>query len=64
MITTVIGAYPKPKYIEITDWFNNIGGTDNPNPAPKNPSPDPAELLISVGGLAASVASTFVAALQ
>ena len=32
MKTTVIGAYPKPKYIKITDWFNAIGGTDNPNP--------------------------------
>ena len=32
MITTVIGAYPKPNYLKITDWFNAQGGTDNPNP--------------------------------
>ena len=32
MITTVIGAYPKPNYLKITDWFNAKGGTDNPNP--------------------------------
>ena len=32
MKTTVIGAYPKPRYIEITDWFNAIGGTDTANP--------------------------------
>ena len=28
MLTTVIGAYPKPNYIKITDWFNAAGGTD------------------------------------
>ena len=28
MITTVIGAYPKPDYLKITDWFNANGGTD------------------------------------
>ena len=32
MITTVIGAYPKPKYLRITDWFNTKGGTDTINP--------------------------------
>jgi len=32
MISTVIGAYPKPNYLKITDWFNAKGGTDNPNP--------------------------------
>ena len=32
MITTVIGAYPKPKYLKITDWFNTKGGTDTANP--------------------------------
>ena len=32
MITTVIGAYPKPSYLKITDWFNASGGTDNANP--------------------------------
>ena len=32
MFTTVIGAYPKPKYLKITDWFNTKGGTDTANP--------------------------------
>ena len=32
MITTVIGAYPKPSYLKITDWFNAPGGTDNEKP--------------------------------
>lgn len=32
MITTVIGAYPKPKYLKITDWFNAHRGTDTESP--------------------------------
>ena len=32
MLTTVIGAYPKPDYLKITDWFNTKGGTDTANP--------------------------------
>ena len=32
MLTTVIGAYPKPNYLKITDWFNAEGGTDTANP--------------------------------
>ena len=32
MLTTVIGAFPKPKYLKITDWFNAQGGTDTANP--------------------------------
>jgi len=32
MLTTVIGAYPKPNYIKITDWFNASGGTDTEHP--------------------------------
>ncbi|MDC6447735.1 cobalamin-independent methionine synthase II family protein [Alphaproteobacteria bacterium] len=32
MLTTVIGAYPKPEYLKITDWFNASGGTDTANP--------------------------------
>jgi len=32
MFTTVIGAYPKPKYLKITDWFNAKGGTDTAKP--------------------------------
>ena len=32
MLTTVIGAYPKPSYLKITDWFNTSGGTDTEYP--------------------------------
>jgi len=32
MLTTVIGAYPKPDYLKITDWFNAKGGTDTATP--------------------------------
>ena len=32
MLTTVIGAYPKPSYLKITDWFNAAGGTDTEYP--------------------------------
>ena len=32
MLSTVIGAYPKPEYLKITDWFNAQGGTDTANP--------------------------------
>ena len=32
MLTTVIGAYPKPDYLKVTDWFNAKGGTDTANP--------------------------------
>ena len=32
MITTVIGSYPKPSFLKITDWFNAKGGTDTENP--------------------------------
>lgn len=32
MLTTVIGAFPKPSYLKITDWFNAAGGTDTANP--------------------------------
>ena len=32
MLTTVIGSYPKPNYLKITDWFNAKDGTDTENP--------------------------------
>ena len=32
MLTTVIGAFPKPKYLKLTDWFNTVGGTDTAYP--------------------------------
>ena len=32
MITTVIGSYPKPSYLQVPDWFNAKGGTDTVNP--------------------------------
>ncbi len=30
--TTCIGAYPKPDYVKLPDWFNHADGTDNANP--------------------------------
>ena len=32
MLTTVIGAFPKPSFLKVTDWFNASGGTDTANP--------------------------------
>ena len=32
MLTTVIGAYPKPRYLKLPDWFNADGGTDTQHP--------------------------------
>jgi len=32
MLTTVIGAYPKPSYLQLPDWFNAEDGTDTANP--------------------------------
>ncbi|PPR47709.1 MAG: 5-methyltetrahydropteroyltriglutamate--homocysteine methyltransferase [Alphaproteobacteria bacterium MarineAlpha5_Bin9] len=32
MLTTVIGAYPKPNFLKIPDWFNEEGGTDTQFP--------------------------------
>ena len=32
MITTVIGAYPKPSFLQLPDWFNAKGGTDTLKP--------------------------------
>ena len=32
MLTTVIGAYPKPSYLKLPDWFNADGGTDTQHP--------------------------------
>jgi len=32
MLTTVIGAYPKPSYLKLPDWFNADGGTDTEYP--------------------------------
>ena len=32
MLSTVIGSYPKPDYLKITDWFNAKDGTDTENP--------------------------------
>ena len=30
LLTTTIGAYPKPAYVTVPDWFNTVGST-NPN---------------------------------
>ncbi len=32
MLTTTIGAYPKPDYVPLPDWFRAEGGTDTPDP--------------------------------
>jgi len=32
LLTTTIGAYPKPDYVELPDWFNNPDGPDTANP--------------------------------
>ena len=32
MLTTTIGAYPKPATVPIRDWFQKEGGTDTPEP--------------------------------
>ena len=32
MLTTTIGAYPKPAEVPIRDWFHMDGGTDTPEP--------------------------------
>ncbi|MEL6962741.1 MAG: cobalamin-independent methionine synthase II family protein [Pseudomonadota bacterium] len=32
MLTTTIGAYPKPADVPIKDWFQKEGGTDDPEP--------------------------------
>jgi 5-methyltetrahydropteroyltriglutamate--homocysteine methyltransferase len=32
MLTTTIGAYPKPGYVPISDWFGKDGGTDTVEP--------------------------------
>ncbi len=33
--TTVIGAYPKPDFLPVMDWFREEGGGDNANPTGK-----------------------------
>jgi 5-methyltetrahydropteroyltriglutamate--homocysteine methyltransferase len=32
MLTTTIGAYPKPEEVPVRDWFQMAGGTDTPEP--------------------------------
>ena len=32
MITTVIGAYPKPSFLKLPDWFKVEGGIDTEYP--------------------------------
>jgi 5-methyltetrahydropteroyltriglutamate--homocysteine methyltransferase len=32
LLTTTIGAYPKPDYVKLPDWFNNPDGPDTANP--------------------------------
>ena len=35
MLTTVIGAYPKPSYLSLPDWFSGEDGTDTKYPTGK-----------------------------
>ena len=35
MLTTVIGAFPKPSFLKIPDWFTAKGGTDTLYPTTK-----------------------------
>ena len=32
LLTTTIGAYPKPKFVELPDWFGAAAGPDTENP--------------------------------
>lgn len=32
LLTTTIGAYPKPEFLPVIDWFRKPGGTDDPHP--------------------------------
>ena len=32
VLTTCIGAYPKPEYVKLPDWFNNPAGPDTADP--------------------------------
>ncbi len=32
LTTTTIGAYPKPEYVKVPDWFADDSGVDTPNP--------------------------------
>lgn len=51
MLTTVIGSYPKPHYLQLTDWFNTEGGTDTLYPTKlynseiKNLGPDAEKIF-------------------
>ena len=50
MITTVIGAYPKPSFLKLPDWFNAKGGTDT-----GHPTKDFNDALKNMGGEAESI---------
>ena len=32
LLTTTIGAYPKPDYLDLPDWFSAPGGTQTTDP--------------------------------
>ena len=50
MLTTVIGAYPKPSYLKLPDWFNVEGGTDT-----QYPTKDYQHAIKKMGGKAESI---------
>ena len=31
-LTTAVGAYPKPDYVRLPDWFSHPEGTDSSHP--------------------------------
>ena len=52
--TTCIGAYPKPDYVDLPDWFNHPDGPDATDPTERwsgamNALGDDAESIISRG---------------
>ena len=50
MLTTVIGAFPKPSYLKLPDWFNAEGGTDT-----AYPTTDYNDAIEKMGGQAEAI---------
>ena len=50
LLTTTIGAYPKPDEVPVRDWFTRNGGTDSAEPgafpAPPNQNASVRDLAI------------------
>ena len=56
LLTTTIGAFPKPEYVRLPDWFSHPQGTDT-----TNPTQGWAEAMASLGDDAESVIARGVA---